>query len=150
MRRMALLSALAAAGCGNPAALPPEPREPGEEMTTFAARLLRTPGDAEALRGLVSAMMESDAYVMSVMRRHHGTAAHVMTHYYPSHRWAHPFVRGYILAQQGKETAAREEFWSAVEAASDYVATRECFGDGELLQVAGVVVQESRRFLASR
>ncbi len=144
MRRMATTLAILAAGCASPA-IP----ESGDAMAFHAVRLQEVPEDGEALRALVIQMIESDAEVMASMRRHHGTGDRVMRHYYPSHRWAHPFIRGCILAQQGREEGAREEFWSALAEASEYVTTRACFGDGELLQVAEVVVQQSRRFLAA-
>ena len=118
-------------------------------MAAYAARLQKAPGDGEALRGLVLEMIEGDAEVMASMRRHHGTSDLMMLHYYPSHRWAHPFIRGCVLAQQGREEAAREEFWSALAEASDYVIRHGCFGDAELLRIADVVVQQSRRFLAA-
>ncbi len=51
--------------------------------------------------------------------------------------------------QQGREEAAREEFRSAAEAASDYLTRHAYLGNGELLRVAEVVVQQFRRFLAA-
>ena len=132
---------LLAAGCGTSTAPAPEDQEPWVWVERYAERLRQAPEDVDALRGLALHLIECDAGVMATMREFHGVGEAMMRHNYPSHLWIHPFVRGCLLFQQGREEAAREEFRTAAEAAAEA-------GDGPVRRV--VREQSLRRLAASR
>jgi len=131
---------IAALGCGTPPALPEETLEQCVDL------LIRDPKQDHARALFPLLLRAGDEETMNTMRAHHGTGKTMMDHNYPSHRWIHPFLRGWRFAENGDLASAEVEF----EAASAAALTHQQFsvasasaGDWSL-SLAAVIVQESR------
>ena len=83
---------------------------------------------------------------MTEMRYHHSTKTHIMNHYYPSHRWIHPFLRGCLLSRHAQEIQAREEFALAAIEAERFLTKQGESGLnlGKKTQVVSVVASQAR------
>lgn len=114
---------------------------------TFEAsleRLRNHPTDVEARAQFFLHLQETDKQTMESMRYHHSTKAPKMLHYYPSHRYVHPFLRGCLFAQQAEEDRAREEFAGALMAAELHVSKENEANSGFPIVLASVIAEQAR------
>jgi hypothetical protein len=80
-------------------------------------RLIQDPADPDARSHLPDLLRVADDETMREMRAHHGTGETMMRHYYPSHLWIQPFLRGCRLMREGEFARAESEFESSRAAA---------------------------------
>ncbi len=121
------------------------PSTPYQPLEATVKQLKANPLDRHARSRLFLQVLMSDAQVMGSMRYFHGTGKAAMRHYYPTHHFIHPFLRACLFAQQGREDDARNEFASAVAAATEYLSwVKDTTAPAASSDLAEVVREESR------
>lgn len=117
---------------------------PDDGLEGCIARLKADPRDSAAGGQVWMRLAESDREVMASMRAHHGTTPSMMEHYYPSHRWIHPFLLGVLYRQQGREELAGRELGEALLASEEGLARGAASRGGFQADLARTIAVLSR------